>query len=304
MIKKKKNTDSNAKPPSTLMDRLFSFFSTKKKKEPEAIKDFFKTERDDFFPPQVILIRDLKGSSRRSTQTEKRREREPFDREKGKPVKRTKARPKRGEEPDPKKNETHKAKKGGSIKTRVDKKGIPFLTDKHDLNEVFTDKQDKKGPVKSQVEKKQKMERKRKEDAENFDRLFKESLVDPRQKKLLVEKISMSNPHLSPNIRYWVKNFPPPQEEIDLHGFTAVEAEKRAEGFLWNAQRNGIKTVRLIVGKGLHSEGKAVLRDVIERKLIELKEKKCILAFRWENKEKNKSGALIVYLSPVSIQSF
>jgi DNA-nicking Smr family endonuclease len=86
--------------------------------------------------------------------------------------------------------------------------------------------------------------------------------------------------------------------ELDLHGATAPDAEKRTESFIENARREKIRTVRIIVGKGLHSEGKAKLPDVVEKKIIRLKRKNWLLGFEWEKKDKRKSGAMIVYLVP------
>jgi hypothetical protein len=54
----------------------------------------------------------------------------------------------------------------------------------------------------------------------------------------------------------------------------------------------------IIVGKGLHSQGKAILPDVVEKKITRLKRKKWLLGFEWEKKDKRKSGSLIVYLLP------
>ncbi len=83
---------------------------------------------------------------------------------------------------------------------------------------------------------------------------------------------------------------------MDLHGYTAAEAQSGTEAFIRKARNKGIHTLRLITGKGLHSQGKAVLPDVVERKLIELKQKKWVLGYKWEKKDKRKSGAVIVYL--------
>lgn len=48
-----------------------------------------------------------------------------------------------------------------------------------------------------------------------------------------------------------------PDEIIDLHGYTAMEAER----VLADLATRGHSHVRLVVGKGIHSGGKAVLRD-------------------------------------------
>jgi len=63
-----------------------------------------------------------------------------------------------------------------------------------------------------------------------------------------------------------------------------------------SARQRGLQTLRVITGKGLHSYGKAVLPEVVEEKVVELKKQNLILTFRWEKGSKRKSGALIVYL--------
>ncbi len=94
-----------------------------------------------------------------------------------------------------------------------------------------------------------------------------------------------------------VQSYPPPQETLDLHGYTAQEAEDKARHFIEDARHRGIRTVRIITGKGLHSPGGvAVLPDIIEQQLILLKKEKAIASFGWERKVKSKSGALHVYL--------
>jgi hypothetical protein len=57
--------------------------------------------------------------------------------------------------------------------------------------------------------------------------------------------------------------------------------------------------VLIIVGKGLHSEGRAVLPDVVAAELARLRQEKQVLAHRWERGAKRKSGAIIVYLHPI-----
>jgi hypothetical protein len=50
---------------------------------------------------------------------------------------------------------------------------------------------------------------------------------------------------------------------LDLHGDTADEARRRAERWLAEQQSLGVRTVRIITGKGLHSQGPPVLRGEI-----------------------------------------
>lgn len=169
-------------------------------------------------------------------------------------------------------------------KRKLDKKGFRILTDKDDLLGIFEAENDFT---------------KQAEQHESFDRLFEKSQSDIYQQRLLKEKVyeeykkNHTRP-LTPGER--LQEYPPPQAELDLHGCTAAEAEKKAEIFVGNARRRGIRTLRVIVGKGLHSNGKAVLPDLIQTKMIQLKRRQWILSFKWENKDKRKSGALIVYL--------
>jgi len=60
-----------------------------------------------------------------------------------------------------------------------------------------------------------------------------------------------------------------PDASIDLHGLTRDEALARLESFFADALRHRLEKVRIVHGKGNHSEGEAVLkratRDFIER---------------------------------------
>ncbi|MCX8044180.1 MAG: Smr/MutS family protein [Desulfobacterota bacterium] len=93
-----------------------------------------------------------------------------------------------------------------------------------------------------------------------------------------------------------LRQYPPPQEEIDLHGTTAAEAAARVRFFIIDAVNRGLKTVRIVTGKGLHSQRGAVLRDIVEQGLVELKRTGRILTFIWERQAKTRSGAVVVYL--------
>jgi DNA-nicking Smr family endonuclease len=55
--------------------------------------------------------------------------------------------------------------------------------------------------------------------------------------------------------------------------------------------------VRIITGKGLHSEGQPVLPDTVEGVLRTLKKENLVKSWRWEKGQKEKSGALIVQLA-------
>lgn len=95
-----------------------------------------------------------------------------------------------------------------------------------------------------------------------------------------------------------LRRYPMPQAQLDLHGDTALRARQRTDTFIRTARADGLFTLRVIVGRGLHSEGDAVLPDVIEELLLDLKREDLVLAYRWERKVKRKSGAVIIYLAP------
>ncbi len=90
--------------------------------------------------------------------------------------------------------------------------------------------------------------------------------------------------------------YPPPQESLDLHGLNSDEAEQRVENFLLTAWKKGLRTVRIITGKGIHSEGDPVLRNLMDQLSRALKSRGKIRNFAWENGQREKSGAVILYL--------
>lgn len=94
-----------------------------------------------------------------------------------------------------------------------------------------------------------------------------------------------------------IRGYPPAQSTLDLHGEIAVVAERKTVSFIHTCGVQGLKTVRIITGKGLHSPGgKAVLPDVVEVQLVILKQDGLIFDFAWDKKVKAKSGAVLVYL--------
>ena len=123
---------------------------------------------------------------------------------------------------------------------------------------------------------------------ENFAMLLEASL---KQKKSPAKKKSIPMP-----LKKRLKRYPPPEAELDLHGFTALGAELKAKAFISTCKHQGYFSLRLIVGKGLHSDMGPVLPDVIEDLLKILKKQNIVLAYEWDRHKKSKSGAIIVYL--------
>lgn len=156
--------------------------------------------------------------------------------------------------------------------------GLPVLDDHADINQFFSDKdaQDQCAP--------------------SFAEVVEETFTGRGVEEFLNEKEAIPADLEDGTVAGLVKRYPPPEGELDLHGHTAPEAEIRTENFLQTARGSGLRTVRIITGRGLHSEGNAVLPDVVEHRLQELIGRKLVLAYRWEKEEKHKSGAVLVYL--------
>ena len=70
----------------------------------------------------------------------------------------------------------------------------------------------------------------------------------------------------------------------------------KTRSFIHSCKQQGYFTLRLIVGKGLHSDLGPVLPDVVEDVLHDMKKHNLIIWYEWDKKKKSKSGAIIVYL--------
>jgi DNA-nicking Smr family endonuclease len=87
-----------------------------------------------------------------------------------------------------------------------------------------------------------------------------------------------------------------PEDELDLHGLNVDEARTKTRFFLQNAVFQGLHTVLLITGKGLHSADGPVLRSAMEKFLSENNE----LVVEWgvAPRRYGGDGALVVFLRP------
>lgn len=88
-----------------------------------------------------------------------------------------------------------------------------------------------------------------------------------------------------------------PEATIDLHGMTAAQAEKEVARFVRRKHREGARRLRIVHGKGLHSEGGAVLGDRVVHTLTNGAAAPVILAFASAAPELGGAGALIVELT-------
>lgn len=133
------------------------------------------------------------------------------------------------------------------------------------------------------------------EEEKSFEELFKASVRDTSLKKLMNEKKNNTKHQpLSKNVL--LKNYPPVQATLDLHGMTEEQAIEEVNMFLNTEAGKKTKTVRIITGKGLHSENGPVLRNSIELLAVQLVRKGVLLSWKWEKKVKEKSGAAIFFI--------
>ncbi|HDX0911837.1 TPA: Smr/MutS family protein, partial [Stenotrophomonas maltophilia] len=85
------------------------------------------------------------------------------------------------------------------------------------------------------------------------------------------------------------------QDELDLHGATAAQAETLLRQFLLEAHAHEYGCVRIIHGKGLQSDGGApVLKNLVDR-LLRLRND--VLAFHSAPTGQGGTGAVLVLLA-------
>ena len=84
------------------------------------------------------------------------------------------------------------------------------------------------------------------------------------------------------------------QRQLDLHGFRREDARNALGAFIREANRAGLRCVRVVHGKGLGSPGKApVLKGKVQSWLVQKKE---VLAFVQARPAAGGAGALVVLL--------
>lgn len=85
------------------------------------------------------------------------------------------------------------------------------------------------------------------------------------------------------------------QDELDLHGATAAQAEALLRAFLQQARRDGSACVRVIHGKGRSSEADIpVLKNVVDRVL---RQRADVLAFHSAPPAQGGTGAVLALLA-------
>lgn len=179
------------------------------------------------------------------------------------------------------KENQEKLNRSDEPKKKLNKHGLPLLDD----YEIWMKKNIASKALSDEEMLKQKTVEP--ESEENFSTLLEASLKDTRP----LRKISKPMP-----LKKRLKRYPPPETDLDLHGFTAIGAQVKAQSFISSAHAQGFFTLRIIVGKGLHSEDGPVLPHVVEDLLKEMKKENVVLSYKWEGTKKSKFGAVLVYL--------
>ncbi len=105
----------------------------------------------------------------------------------------------------------------------------------------------------------------------------------------------LPKPHPIP-LKKRLRRYPPPEKDLDLHGYTALGAEVKARSFILSCHHQGFFTIRIVVGKGRHSEMGPVLPDVVEDVARQARQQGWVLAYEWDRRTRSVSGALILYL--------
>jgi DNA-nicking Smr family endonuclease len=85
------------------------------------------------------------------------------------------------------------------------------------------------------------------------------------------------------------------QRQLDLHGLRRDEARDALAGFIRQAERDGLRCVRIVHGKGNGSPGRApVLKEKVKRWLVQ---KNQVIAFTQASAADGGHGALLVLLA-------
>lgn len=188
----------------------------------------------------------------------------------------------------PPRRETKPAKGSGP---QVNRHGIPVFRKDTDLTVYFSepdpDFPNRPEPADATAE-----------DPSEFEFLMESALAGLDQTAMMERKRDELPSRRRPSLRRRLREYPPPQAELDLHGLTSIQAAEQTERFVRESRQRGRRTVLIITGRGLHSDGRPVLPDVVESRIADLRQRNWILTFQWERGSKRRSGALIVYLLP------
>lgn len=81
-----------------------------------------------------------------------------------------------------------------------------------------------------------------------------------------------------------------PDSTLDLHGMLKDDALRKVEITVKDMKARGYLKLRIITGKGKHSENQPVIPDAVDDLLFKLKREGIIRTISWENKTVKGSG--------------
>jgi DNA-nicking Smr family endonuclease len=129
--------------------------------------------------------------------------------------------------------------------------------------------------------------------------VLRESISDEFDASTLLQvddSLSFRRPGIGPDVAarlrrgHWAV-----QGQVDLHGLRTDEAREALGQYLRDAQRAGLRCIRVVHGKGLGSPGKTpVLKNKVHGWLVQKKE---VLAFVQARPLEGGAGALLVLLA-------
>ena len=171
---------------------------------------------------------------------------------------------------------------------------LPVLDSDEEYLKAFT----KKGKPKTAVQEKSAFRHAAKEQdcEDNDDFLENEDFATMLEESFKIRKSKPIGKSKPLPLKKRLKRYPGVELELDLHGYNAIGAQLKLRSFLQTCKHQGFFTVRIIVGKGLHSEDGAVLPDIVEDELKEMKKQNLVIFYEWDRKKKKTSGAIIAYL--------
>jgi len=81
-----------------------------------------------------------------------------------------------------------------------------------------------------------------------------------------------------------------PDHTLDLHGMLKDESVRKVEITVKDMKARGYLLLRIITGKGKHSENEPVIPDAVDTLLLALKKEGFIRNISWENRTVKGSG--------------
>jgi DNA-nicking Smr family endonuclease len=118
-----------------------------------------------------------------------------------------------------------------------------------------------------------------------FEKLLDESFKSPEFERFLKEK--KADRPVRQSVGEIIKDYPGVQGILDLHEKTRDEANIAIKRFIRVSKESGLRTVRIISGKGT-----GVIRNFTGELLTELRQQKFLLHFKAEK----RTASFIVYL--------